>query len=75
MIPDQKIVRTFQVEGAPMGVQLEVYDFEKLTDETSRLKMHVIYETTAQRDMAFKSSGANMGSAFDKLEALLGKKK
>jgi len=74
LIPDLKIIRTFQVEGAPMGVQLEVYDFEKLTDETSRLSMHVIYETVAQRDMVFKMSGANMESAFNRLEELLGKR-
>src|SRR5580692_11362558 len=28
-IPNQKIVRTFEMEGVPFGVQLEVYEFEK----------------------------------------------
>ena len=74
-IPNRKIVRTFQVEGAPMGVQLEVYDFEKITDDTSKLKMHVIYETVAQRDMVYKAPNANMDSAFNRLEELLGKTK
>jgi uncharacterized protein YndB with AHSA1/START domain len=76
LIPNLKIIRTFQVEGAPMGVQLEVYDFEKLADETSRLKMHVIYETVAQRDMVLKSpASGNMDLAFNRLQELLVKVK
>src|ERR1051326_8652149 len=38
-IPDQKITRTFEMEGTPYGVQLEVYEFEQLTEDTSKLKM------------------------------------
>ena len=76
LVPEQKIIRTFQVEGAPMGVQLEVYDFIKLTDDTSKLNMHVIYESVAQRDMVLKGpASANMESSFNRLEALLGKRK
>jgi uncharacterized protein YndB with AHSA1/START domain len=76
LVPNLKIIRTFQVDGAPMGVQLEVYDFEKLTDETSRLKMHVIYESVAQRDMVLKGpTGQNMDLAFNRLQELLGKAK
>src|SRR5262245_8549201 len=47
---DRRIARTFEMEGAPFGVQLEVLEFEALTDETSRLRMHVVYESAAQRD-------------------------
>ena len=76
LIPGQKIIRTFQVEGAPMGVQLEVYDFEKLTDDTSKLNMHVIYETVAKRDMVLKSPASqNMDSSFNRLEELMGKRR
>lgn len=75
-ILDRKIVRTFQVEGAPMGVQLEVYDFEKLSDETSKLHMHVIYETVAQRDMVLKGPASqNMDHSFNRLQELMGKGK
>lgn len=49
-IPNQKITRTFEMSNSSVGVQLEIYAFEKLTDETSKLNMHVIYETVAQRD-------------------------
>mgnify|MGYP001603428969 CR=1 FL=1 len=43
--PNQKIIRTFEMEHASFGVQLEIYEFEKLTDDTSALKMHVIFES------------------------------
>src|SRR5207253_7161783 len=46
--PNRKIKRTFEMENTPFGVQLEVYEFEKLTDDTSKLNMHVIYELVAQ---------------------------
>jgi uncharacterized protein YndB with AHSA1/START domain len=41
-IPNRKITRTFEMENTPFGVQLEVLEFEKLSNETSRLNMHVI---------------------------------
>jgi uncharacterized protein YndB with AHSA1/START domain len=50
LIPDRKIIRTFEMENAPAGVQLEVYEFEKTTDDTSKLLMHVIYESAEKRD-------------------------
>ena len=52
--PNRKITRTFEMENTPFGVQLEVLEFEKLTDDTSRLNMHVIYESVAQRDQILK---------------------
>src|SRR5215831_7734084 len=36
-VPDQKITRTFEMENTPFGVQLEIYQFEKLNDDTSKL--------------------------------------
>ena len=48
--PNQKITRTFEMENTPFGVQLEFLTFEQLSDETSKLTMHVIYESAAQRD-------------------------
>jgi|ERR1700761_4997648 len=62
-VPDQRIIRTFEMEHAPVGVQLELLRFEKLTDDTSRLKMHVIYESVGQRDQVLKmgmTQGINM---------------
>ena len=53
-IKDQKITRTFEMENTPFGVQLEVYEFEALTGDTSKLTMHVIYESVAQRDQVLQ---------------------
>jgi uncharacterized protein YndB with AHSA1/START domain len=73
-IPNQKITRTFEMENTPFGVQLEIYEFEQLTDSTSRLNMHVIYESAAQRDQVLKlpfAQGINM--AHTRLQDILSK--
>jgi uncharacterized protein YndB with AHSA1/START domain len=54
IIPDRKIIRTFEMENAPAGVQLEVYEFEKVTDDTSKLIMHVIFESGEKRDQVLQ---------------------
>jgi len=76
LVPEQKIVRTFEMEGTPMGVQLEFYYFEPLTEDTSKLTMHVIYESIAQRDQVMQlpfKQGINM--AHKRLEDILTKMK
>jgi len=73
---NQKITRTFEFEKMPFGVQLEVLEFEKLTDDTSRLNMHVIYESVTHRDQVLKmpfSYGINM--AHNKLQEVVNKLK
>ena len=74
--PNRKITRTFEMENMPMGVQLEFYEFEKLTDDTSKLSMHVLYESVAQRDQVLKMGmpqGINM--AHNRMEEVMGKLK
>jgi len=71
-IPNQKITRTFEMGNTSFGVQLEVYEFEKLTDETSKLNMHVIYESVSQRDQVLQlpfSQGLNW--AHNRLQEVL----
>jgi uncharacterized protein YndB with AHSA1/START domain len=48
--PNRKMIRTFEMENGNFGVQLEVYEFESLSEETSKLTMHVIYESIEKRD-------------------------
>jgi uncharacterized protein YndB with AHSA1/START domain len=74
-IPDRKIIRTFEVENSPMGVQLEIYDFEKLTPGTSKLHMHVIYESVALRDSVVMHMGPNLCKAHDHMEEIVSKLK
>jgi uncharacterized protein YndB with AHSA1/START domain len=62
-IPNQKITRTFEMSNTPFGIQLEFYEFEKVTDDTSKLTMHVVYKSVEIRDQILKlpfSEGINM---------------
>src|SRR6478609_5627261 len=45
--PNQKITRTFEMENSPFDVQLEFLEFEKLTDDSSKLTIHVVYKSNA----------------------------
>jgi uncharacterized protein YndB with AHSA1/START domain len=75
-IENQKIIRTFEMDNTPFGVQLEFLDFEKITGDTSKLTMHVIYRSVAQRDQILKlpfAQGINM--AHNRLEEILKKLK
>jgi len=75
-IQNQKIIRTFEMEGTPMGVQLEFYNFEPLTDDTSKLTMRVLYETVSQRDQILKLPFAQgISMAHDRIETILSKLK
>ena len=74
--PNRKIIRTFEMEHTPFGVQLEFYEFEKLTEETSKLTMHVVYESIAQRDQVLQlpfAQGINM--AHNRLQDIAAKLK
>jgi uncharacterized protein YndB with AHSA1/START domain len=76
LVPEKKITRTFEMEGTPFGVQLEIYEFESITEDTSRLRMHVIYESVALRDQLLQlpfAQGINM--AHNRIQDILGKLK
>ena len=73
---NRKIIRTFEMENAPFGVQLEFMEFEQLTDNTSKLNMRTIYESVAQRDQVLQlpfAQGINM--AHNRLEDIVSKLK
>jgi uncharacterized protein YndB with AHSA1/START domain len=75
-VRDQKIIRTFEMENTPFDVQLEFLQFEKLTEETSKLTMHIVYKSVEQRDQMLKlpfSYGINM--AHNRLQDIVGKLK
>ncbi len=74
--PNQKITRTFEMENAPFGVQLEFLEFETLGDDASRLNMHVIYRSVAVRDEILKlpfTQGINM--AHNRIQEILARLK
>ena len=73
---NRKITKTFEMVNTPFGVQLEIYEFEKLTEDTSKLKMHVIYESVAQRDQVLQlpfAQGINM--AHNRIQDIVSKLK
>lgn len=75
-VPDQKITRTFEMENTPFEVQLEFLEFQKLTDDTSKLNMHIVFRTPGQRDQLLKmpfSQGLDM--AHNRLQEVLNKLK
>ena len=75
-IPNRKITRTFEMEDTSFGVQLEFYEFEKLTDDASKLKIHSIFESVAHRDQMLRlpfARGLNM--AHNRLQDIVSKLK
>lgn len=73
-IANHKIIRTFEMENTPFPVQLEFLEFEKLTDNTSKLNMQIIYRSVADRDKMLQlpfSQGINM--AHNRLQEIVNK--
>jgi uncharacterized protein YndB with AHSA1/START domain len=73
---NQRITRTFEMENTPFSVQLEFLEFEKLTDDTSKLTMQIVYKSVAHRDQILQlpfAFGINM--AHNKLQEVLNKLK
>ncbi len=69
---NEKITRTFEMENSPFPVQLEFLEFEKLTEDTSKLTMHVVYKSVAFRDQMLQlpfAQGINM--AHNRLEKVV----
>jgi uncharacterized protein YndB with AHSA1/START domain len=75
-VPNQKITRTFEMENAPFGVQLEFLEFEKLTDDTSKLNIHTVFKSVTLRDRLLQlpfRQGINM--AHNRLQDVVSKMK
>jgi len=71
-IPNQTIIRTFEMENAGIGVQLEFLEFTKLTENKSQLIMQIIYRSVEHRSMQLKMPfqyGLNI--AHDRLQGIL----
>ncbi|HTE32643.1 MAG TPA: SRPBCC domain-containing protein [Chryseolinea sp.] len=75
-VPNQKITRTFEMENSPFAAQLEFFEFERLTDDTSKLTMHIVYKSGALRDQMMQmgfAPGINM--AHNRLQDVANKLK
>jgi uncharacterized protein YndB with AHSA1/START domain len=74
VVPNQKIVRTFEMVNVGFDVQLEFLDFSFLTPDTSQLSMHIVYRSPEHREKQLKmpfAYGINM--AHNKLQDILSK--
>lgn len=72
VVANQEIVRTFEMENTPIGVQLEFLNFEKLTDSTSKLTIQIIYKSEKHRAEQLKLPFAyGLNRAHEKLEETL----
>ncbi|HUH18225.1 SRPBCC family protein [Albibacterium sp.] len=75
-IPNQKITRTFEMENTPFPVQLEYLEFEKLTEGTSKLTMHILFKSIEFRNQLMQmpfAQGLNM--AHNRLQEMISKLK
>jgi uncharacterized protein YndB with AHSA1/START domain len=72
IVPNKKIIRTFQMENASFDVQLEFLEFEKLTDDTSRLTIRSVFKSVELRNAQLKlpfAYGINM--AHNRLQNII----
>lgn len=76
LLPDQRIVRTFEMENSPFPVQLEFLEFEALNEEQSQLRMQIVYKSAEAREQMPKLPFAQgLNNAHDRLEKILQKSK
>lgn len=72
LVEDQSFVRTFEMENTGFPIQLEFFTFETISDNKSKLKMHIIYKSVEHRDQILKmpfAQGINM--AHNRLETII----
>ncbi|UNY98552.1 SRPBCC domain-containing protein [Zhouia spongiae] len=75
-VPNQKITRTFEMEGTSLPVQLEFLEFIKLTEDKSKLHMHIVYKSLEHRNQMLQlpfKQGVNM--AHNRLQDIVSKLK
>ena len=75
-VSNQKITRTFEMENTQFPVQLEYLEFEKLSDDTSKLTMHIVFKSNEFRNQLLQmpfAQGINM--AHNRLQEIVNKLK
>lgn len=71
LVPNEKIVRTFEMDAPGFDAQLEFLQFEKLTENTSRLTIRSIYRSAEHRDRQLKLPFAyGLNIAHDRLQEI-----
>jgi|SRR5690606_37950197 len=70
--PNVRITRTFEMENTNFPVQLEFLNYEPLIGDKSKLTMHIVFKSVADRDNLLKlpfKYGINM--AHNRLEEVV----
>ncbi|MGV3527225.1 MAG: SRPBCC family protein [Candidatus Sericytochromatia bacterium] len=71
-VPNQKIIRTFEMDNRE--TQLEFFEFEKLSDTTSRLTLEIVFRSLEAREQQLKLPFAyGLNWAHNQLQACLEK--
>lgn len=73
-VPNKRITRTFEMENTPFPVQLEYLEFEKLTNDRSKLTMHIVFKSVEFRNQLLQmpfAKGINM--AHNSLQEIVSK--
>jgi uncharacterized protein YndB with AHSA1/START domain len=72
-VPNERITRTFEMENTPLPVQLEFLEFSALSNDTSRLRIHMVFRSVEDRNQLLRMPfeyGLNM--AHDRLQEIVG---
>ncbi len=73
-VPNQQIIRTFEMENTPFPAQLEFLEFEATGEDSSQLTMKMVFKSVADRDQILRlpfAQGINM--AHNRLQDTLNK--
>lgn len=72
IIPDQMMIRTFQMENTPFPAQIEFLTFEKVSDQKSRITIQTIFKSVEIRDQMLKLPFAEgISMAHNRLEEII----
>ncbi|MBI1184793.1 ATPase [bacterium] len=69
VVPNKKIIRTFQMENGGFPVQLEFLDFSSIDANTSQLNIHMIFKSIEDRNRLLQMPFAKgLNFAHNRLE-------
>lgn len=71
-IPNQQIIRTFEMENSPFSAQLEFLEFEEIGENRSKLSMHLIFRSVEMRNLLLKMPFAQgLNGAHNRLQDIM----
>ncbi|XDD56097.1 SRPBCC domain-containing protein [Leptospira sp. WS4.C2] len=72
IVPNERFTRTFEMENTGFATQLEFFEFQKISENKSKLVMHIIYKSVEQRNQILKMPFAEgINRAHNRLEKVI----